>query len=136
MPTHAVLFDLYESLVSELNIPVRRASSLAMRLGVDEAAYKREWKSRRPEILLGHCTFQEALSQIGGKLGGVVDQAILEHLRSERVAEKTRVLGRVEPDVLAAVAELRRRGVKLALVTRSEERRVGKECRSRWSPYH
>ena len=24
----------------------------------------------------------------------------------------------------------------LALVRRSEERRVGKECRSRWSPYH
>ena len=23
-----------------------------------------------------------------------------------------------------------------ALVFRSEERRVGKECRSRWSPYH
>ena len=22
------------------------------------------------------------------------------------------------------------------LATRSEERRVGKECRSRWSPYH
>ena len=22
------------------------------------------------------------------------------------------------------------------LLTRSEERRVGKECRSRWSPYH
>ena len=24
----------------------------------------------------------------------------------------------------------------IRLVTRSEERRVGKECRSRWSPYH
>src|SRR3712207_9213699 len=24
----------------------------------------------------------------------------------------------------------------LAIVARSEERRVGKECRSRWSPYH
>ena len=24
----------------------------------------------------------------------------------------------------------------LILLTRSEERRVGKECRSRWSPYH
>src|SRR5260370_33595449 len=24
----------------------------------------------------------------------------------------------------------------LVLVVRSEERRVGKECRSRWSPYH
>ena len=24
----------------------------------------------------------------------------------------------------------------LRLINRSEERRVGKECRSRWSPYH
>ena len=24
----------------------------------------------------------------------------------------------------------------IAVVMRSEERRVGKECRSRWSPYH
>ena len=27
-------------------------------------------------------------------------------------------------------------GVAIMLVKRSEERRVGKECRSRWSPYH
>src|SRR2546430_6485406 len=31
------------------------------------------------------------------------------------------------------VAELRRAN---AILKRSEERRVGKECRSRWSPYH
>ena len=28
------------------------------------------------------------------------------------------------------------RGSERALIVRSEERRVGKECRSRWSPYH
>ena len=27
-------------------------------------------------------------------------------------------------------------GVTIGVVDRSEERRVGKECRSRWSPYH
>ena len=26
--------------------------------------------------------------------------------------------------------------MQLRVKTRSEERRVGKECRSRWSPYH
>ena len=26
--------------------------------------------------------------------------------------------------------------IKLNIPMRSEERRVGKECRSRWSPYH
>src|SRR5256886_15608546 len=29
-----------------------------------------------------------------------------------------------------------RSAIGLTLLTRSEERRVGKECRSRWSPYH
>ena len=34
--------------------------------------------------------------------------------------------------------EAQKRGVKIVLASgrRSEERRVGKECRSRWSPYH
>ena len=27
-------------------------------------------------------------------------------------------------------------GLDFDFTTRSEERRVGKECRSRWSPYH
>ena len=27
-------------------------------------------------------------------------------------------------------------GLHFGLIVRSEERRVGKECRSRWSPYH
>src|SRR2546427_83126 len=34
-------------------------------------------------------------------------------------------------DIVARVV-----GQQLASETRSEERRVGKECRSRWSPYH
>src|SRR6267142_1270090 len=42
-------------------------------------------------------------------------------------------------EFLAWVTQLERAGVPLwnppAVVVRSEERRVGKECRSRWSPY-
>ena len=37
-------------------------------------------------------------------------------------------------DVLAA--ELGEIGFESFAENRSEERRVGKECRSRWSPYH
>src|SRR5260370_18867083 len=36
------------------------------------------------------------------------------------------------PDLLSIYLE----GQELAKAGRSEERRVGKECRSRWSPYH
>src|SRR3712207_2175961 len=41
-------------------------------------------------------------------------------------------------DVLAAVRLAREQGLGVGVMAtgRSEERRVGKECRSRWSPYH
>ena len=32
--------------------------------------------------------------------------------------------------------EKTRKNNKIIILNRSEERRVGKECRSRWSPYH
>src|SRR5437016_8464562 len=38
--------------------------------------------------------------------------------------------------VHALGAHLRCRAYRIALVRRSQERRVGKECRSRWSPEH
>ena len=42
------------------------------------------------------------------------------------------------PDVQAAEGEIycTELGTIDGLTYRSEERRVGKECRSRWSPYH
>ena len=35
-----------------------------------------------------------------------------------------------------AIAEVIDKELERQNLTRSEERRVGKECRSRWSPYH
>src|SRR2546427_11094568 len=48
-----------------------------------------------------------------------------------------RVAGRTQSRFISAgQAELVRRQVEAGQHFRSEERRVGKECRSRWSPYH
>ena len=40
------------------------------------------------------------------------------------------------PASLIAAPGLINLNIATILTTRSEERRVGKECRSRWSPYH
>ena len=65
-----------------------------------------------------------------------------------RMQEKIKVLFGKAPKVFrnssliydneigAQVASMGFKGMLTESLTRSEERRVGKECRSRWSPYH
>ena len=50
----------------------------------------------------------------------MLEEVIMEKIRIDLVRLKT------EEDALKRFGRLKR----------SEERRVGKECRSRWSPYH
>ena len=50
------------------------------------------------------------------------------------LSRRIRELESADRDVLELKS--RRRELSISLQDRSEERRVGKECRSRWSPYH
>ena len=52
---------------------------------------------------------------------------------AQRVADSGRA---TDLDALVADALAREEVSATGLPGRSEERRVGKECRSRWSPYH
>ena len=60
--------------------------------------------------------------------------AILEQSADRREAE-SRLRGQLLELERIAAKEIAAEGYDYP-VTRSEERRVGKECRSRWSPYH
>ena len=82
------------------------------------------------------------LQEIRGKLDQIDRQFV------ELLEERLDLCGQVAADKIKtgkAVFDKEREQQKLASVramagnefnARSEERRVGKECRSRWSPYH
>ena len=58
----------------------------------------------------------------------------------EIVMDENAVLGPVDPQLgqepAASILRVLEQKDKNEIDDRSEERRVGKECRSRWSPYH
>ena len=65
------------------------------------------------------------------------------HLRNQKLSLKaiglmSKILGL--PDdwnySIAGLVKICKEGETAVRAARSEERRVGKECRSRWSPYH
>src|SRR6266853_432747 len=131
----AVLFDLFETLVTESGTATHRASALGARLGVDHQTYRHHWRSRRSDIVLGRSSFPDVLSRIARTLGTTPNNKLLEQLRSERLAEKTAVLQTVEPDVLATLAALRAKRLRLAVVTNCFAEDVAGWERSPLRPY-
>src|SRR5260370_4470491 len=78
--------------------------------------------------------FEVAHSDTAKKIGSV---AFLLLLTVVLLSSRRRVAGtRRPPSAGPAVSPGQRRLDRAAGRQRSEERRVGKECRSRWSPYH
>ena len=70
------------------------------------------------------------IKNAGGMITGPFDSAVRSLLVGivELGVEEVMVIGHTDCGVAHINAE--------TMIQRSEERRVGKECRSRWSPYH
>src|SRR2546425_10737277 len=85
---------------------------------------------------------QEAMEGVEGiRFGGVnltnlryADDAVLVAEKSEKMQK---MIDRLSTTCKAYGMEINVKKTKVMIMNgRSEERRVGKECRSRWSPYH
>ena len=77
------------------------------------------------------CTLRDALTQVGG-----VQRCVSEFIRVTDHLLPLRSFTRVAPELLNGGFMPAGVPLRPQLLCRSEERRVGKECRSRWSPYH
>jgi HAD superfamily hydrolase (TIGR01549 family) len=113
----AVLFDVFETLVTERGRDIPRASSLGETLGLDGAAFRTAWKARRPHVVSGRLSFREALLDIGARLNVALDAAVVERVCDERVRAKRAIFDGIEPDVVAMIRDLLQRDTRLAAVS-------------------
>ena len=113
----AVLFDLYETLVTERDTTPVRASTLGDRLGLDGTAFRKAWKPRRSRVIRGELSFADALVEVGSSLGSTLNPAVVHRLCEERAREKSVRFGRFDPEALSCFRQLQERGLKLAVVS-------------------
>src|SRR5256885_12352034 len=90
---------------------------------------------RRHTRLQGDWSSDVCSSDLNGLLN-VMQSLIAATYIPGATSEAEMVSGKVRREPDSGSIMLKGSGEFTAPVMRSEERRVGKECRSRWSPYH
>jgi len=113
----AVVFDLYETLVTQTGTVVPRAGALGESLGLDAIAYRREWKQLRPLVLRGELTFQQALAEVGTRLGVTIQDERVQRACDARIRANTAVFQKIDPELVGLTRDLHGRGVRLATIS-------------------
>jgi putative hydrolase of the HAD superfamily len=113
----AILFDLFETLITESRDPPRGVSSLAPEFGCAREAFRAQWKARRPAVTVGRLSFRQALEEIALSLGQHADEATLQRTSDDRIRAKAQPFERLEPNILTTIEHLRHRGLRLAVVS-------------------
>jgi HAD superfamily hydrolase (TIGR01509 family) len=113
----AILFDLYETLITESGSRPEGVSSLAPALGCERTAFRIKWKALRPAVTVGKLSFREALRDIPTGLGSQVEDGTLQRVYEERVRVKGDPLADVEHQVLMTLDHLRSRNLRLGVIS-------------------
>jgi len=113
----AILFDLYETLVTERDPTPTRAASLADVLGLDPTLYRPIWKRLRPRVVRGELSFAQALAHAATEAGVSVDCSVVERLCTHRLQEKAVVFQTISSEIATVIRRLHDRGIRLAVVS-------------------
>src|SRR5258707_13618382 len=82
--------------------------------------------SIEPFSIAGNCTSRSSTFSTIAPRGVIVENVLLRDVQLPAMLK-----GSIE-----AKQQAEQDALRMSFILRSEERRVGKECRSRWSPYH
>jgi HAD superfamily hydrolase (TIGR01509 family) len=113
----AVLFDLFETLITESRFPPTRASGLGEALGLEGDAFRVEWKARRPLVMVGQLSFGEALTEISMALAGSVNAVAVQRVCDQRVREKAIAFAEIDQGIAAMITELRGRDLSVGVIS-------------------
>ena len=113
----AILFDLFETLITESRDQPSGVSSLAPEFECARETFRAQWKTRRPAVTAGRLSFRDALRDITNTLGGHADEVTLRRICDDRVRTKARAFAQIDPLVLTTIDHLRSRGLHLGVIS-------------------
>lgn len=130
----AVIFDMFETLATLWNSEPYMGKEMSEDVGIEESKFREIWDATNSERAIGAKTFEEVMEQIL-KANNRYSEELLHKLVSKRYAAKVKVFEYLHPDIIPMLQELKKKGIKIGLVTNSFWEEKDAICNSVLYPY-
>lgn len=124
----AVIFDMYETLVTLFESPMYFSKDMAKDAGIDSVVFKEAWSKTITDRTLGLVTYEDVIKKIL-KDNDCFTQETLLLLSKKRTECKAEVFNHMNPEIILMLNTLKEKGLKIGLISNcfSEEAKVIKE---------
>ena len=121
----AVIFDMYETLITHYKSPLYFSPEMAEDAGMSVYDFLPYWRNTEQDRWVGKLTFEDTITTIL-KNGGCYSEKILNKIVEKRVATKEEGFRHLHEGILPMLEELQKKGLKIGLISNcfSEEAMV------------
>ena len=112
----AVIFDMFETLVTHYRSQQYFGEDIAKDLGITEEKFREIWDQRDHERSVGLLTFEDVIQEIMEK-NGIRSETLLNQVSQRRTKTKVEVFMHLHEEILPLLAELKRRNIKIGLIS-------------------
>ncbi len=129
MQYKAVIFDLFETLITEWGHKKYTKNEMCADLGVERAEFDVFWDEKALDQYEGKITYEDSIKYVCEKCEKSVDETTILSILDKRIKTKSVCFEYVQPEVYQLLKTLKDIGMKTAIVSNcsSEEVKVLKE---------
>ena len=124
----AVIFDMFETLVTHFESPIYMAKQISDDIGIAEQKFREIWDSTGDDRTLGKSSLEEVIEEIL-KVNNCYSSELFEKIITKRRMSKMECFEYIHPELIPLFTRLKEMNIKIGLITNCffEERDVIKK---------
>ena len=132
--TRAVIFDMFETLITHYHSPLYFGAQMAEDAGIPEDKFKSLWHPTEQERSIGKLTLEEVLEKILRECD-CYSEAILKEIAEKRIAAKEECFRQLHSEIIPMLSLLKKGGFLVGLISNCFSEEADVIRRSELFPY-
>lgn len=112
----AVIFDMFETLVTHYECPVYMGKQIAKDMGIDEQKFREIWDTSDDDRTLGKRSLEDVIEEIL-KVNDCYSSQLFEKIITKRKRSKRECFEHIHPEIIPLFDALKERNIKIGLIT-------------------
>ena len=129
MKQKVVIFDLFETLITEWGHKKYTKNEMCADLGIERKNFDIYWDEKEQERYMGKINFEDSILYVCKNCGKYVDNLMLSSIVDKRIKTKSACFEYVIPDIFQLLKNLKAMGLRIVIISNcsSEEVKALKE---------